>query len=291
MSVVLEHLIREAVARLASAGVRNPEAEAEQLAALALGVSRGQLRSDVNGGQVAAEFVELVRKRASRLPLERIVGRAPIRGIELVIGDGVFAPQPESEPVVEWCVDALARMRVKRPRVVDLCTGSGAIALAIANEVPRAEVHAVELDPKAFQWARRNADLRAAAGDSPTTLHLGDIRDALRELDGGFDIVVSNPPYVADHELAGLRPEVKDHDPRCAVQGGRDGLDLVRVVERTARRLLKDGGLIVVEHSDRQGRSAPAVFEQAPGWIDVEDHVDQDGLDRFVTAQWRPTAS
>jgi release factor glutamine methyltransferase len=287
MSVALEQLLREAVSHFERAGVPEAEAEAERLASVALEVGD----SSEPGGEateVTAEFLELVRLRSARVPLERLLGCVRFRHIELLVGDGVFVPQPESEPVVQWCVDALLREGMSRPRLVDLCTGSGAIALALANEISGAEVHAVELSPAAFAWTRQNADRRVADGDQPTTLHLGDIVDALHDLDGTFDLVASNPPYVADHELAGLAPEVLDHDPLVAIQAGHDGLDLVRRVERVARRLLRDGGLVVVEHSDRQGRTAPAVFAAAGGWFEIEDHCDQPGRDRFLTARWRP---
>jgi release factor glutamine methyltransferase len=245
----------------------------------------GSVGDDLDSGSGTAEFVDFVRRRTARVPLERLIGSVKFRNIELLVGEGAFVPQPETEPVVQWCVEAVAREALVTPRMVDLCTGPGTIALALANELPDAEVHAVEISPDAFAWLKRNADRRARAGDRRTTLHLADITDALHELNGRLDVVASNPPYVADHELASLQPEVRDHDPRVAIQGGRDGLDLVRLVERVASRLLRDGGLIVVEHSDRQGRSAPAVFEQAGGWVEIEEHRDQEGRDRFVTAR------
>jgi release factor glutamine methyltransferase len=287
---MLQHLIREATVRLDEAGVPAPESEASQLAALALGIEPAELRKTTDVGHVAAEFVELVRQRSRRVPLERLLGRVRFRNIEIVVGDGVFVPQPETEPLVQWCVDALAADGVEHPLVVDLCTGSGTVALALANELPRANVHGVELDPAAFEWTQRNADLRAAAGDRRVTLHLGDIKDALHELDGRVDLVVSNPPYVADHEVANVVPEVRDHDPRVAIKAGKDGLQVIRSVELVARRLLRPDGLLAVEHSDRQGHTAPALFEAAGGWHDVADHLDQDGLDRFVTARWKHPA-
>ena len=115
-------------------------------------------------------------------------------------------------------------------------------------------------------------------------LHLGSIEDALHDLDGQFDLVASNPPYVATHEAHLPDPEVVDHDPEIALFAGDDGLDVIRLVEQAARRLLKPGGLVVVEHSDRQGESAPAVFERG-GWGEIADHQDLTGRDRFVTAR------
>jgi release factor glutamine methyltransferase len=193
----------------------------------------------------------------------------------------VFVPRPETESVVQWAIDAVNG--TSAPLLVDLCTGSGAIALALAHEVPKATVHAVEQDPGALAWARRNADNRVTAGDPAIQLHLGAAGDALHELDGTVDLVVSNPPYVPDGDL--VDPEVAEHDPPMAVFGGPDGLDVVRQVEQAARRLLKPGGVVVVEHSDRHGTMAPAVFTESGGWTDVRDHQDLTGRDRFVTAR------
>jgi release factor glutamine methyltransferase len=154
--------------------------------------------------------------------------------------------------------------------------------------VPGATVHAVERDPAALEWARRNAEARRAAGDPAVHLHLGSVEGCLPELDGTVDLVASNPPYVAEDERHLPDPEVVDHDPEVALFAGDDGLDVVRLVEQAARRLLRPGGLLVVEHSDRQGESAPAVLTAAGGWADVADHEDLTGRPRFVTARWQP---
>jgi release factor glutamine methyltransferase len=237
---------------------------------------------DTNG----ALYGDLVARRASRVPLQHLTGSVGFRHIELEVGPGVFVPRPETESVVQWAVEAVRGLPA--PVLVDLCTGSGTIAFALANEVRGATVHAVERDPDALAWARRNAQNRVKAGDPEVRLHLGSVEGCLPELDGTVDLVASNPPYVALTERHLPDPEVVDHDPEIALFAGEDGLDVVRLVEQAARRLLKPGGLVVVEHSDRQGTSAPAVFAQAAGWADVEDHQDLTGRDRFVTARWSP---
>ena len=238
---------------------------------------------DLDTDQTAA-FDDLVAQRASRVPLQHLTGSVGFRYVELAVGPGVFVPRPETESVVQWAVDALRDH--PGPLCVDLCTGSGTIAFALANELPRATVHAVERDPGALAWTRRNAGLRVAAGDPEVTLHEGSAEDALPGLDGQLDLVISNPPYVATTEAHIPDPEVVDHDPGIALWAGEDGLDVIRLVEQAARRLLRPGGLVVVEHSDRQGRTCPELFEQAGGWTDVQDHVDQVGRDRFTTATW-----
>jgi release factor glutamine methyltransferase len=287
----LEQVLRSATTTLGAAGVDSPRVDAEELASHVLGVRRGQLLLRAAFDEVQADrFAGLVADRVRRVPLQHLVGRAGFRHLELEVGPGVFVPRPETESVVQWAVDALARLRAEEgvvaPLVVDLCTGSGTIALALANEVPGAVVHAVEWSADAMGWAKRNADIRAQAGDPEVTLHLADAADALPELDGAVDLVASNPPYVAVTETHIPDPEVLDHDPEIALWAGDDGLDVVRVVEAAARRLLRPGGLVVVEHSDRQGESAPALFRRAGGWADVADSRDLAGRDRFVTARW-----
>lgn len=281
-------VLSRATAQLAAAGVPRPEEDARALAAHVLDLADPGLLgavTELDADQVTA-FAGLVSRRADRVPLPHLTGRVRFRDLELRVGPGVFVPQPETEPVVGWAVAAVRADGVAAPLVVDLCTGSGTIALALAHELPHARVHAVERDPGALTWARRNAAVREAAGDRAVTWHLGEVAGCLPELDGQLDLVASNPPYVATSERHVPDPEVVGHDPAVALWAGEDGLDLVRDIEAAARRLLRPGGQVVVEHSDRQGITAPAVFARAGGWIEVTDHVDQEGRDRFVTARW-----
>jgi release factor glutamine methyltransferase len=168
-----------------------------------------------------------------------------------------------------------------------LGTGSGAIALAIAQEVPRARVHAVEGDPLARPWTERNIARCAEAAPHTrgrVTLHAGDFRSALPELDGAVDLVVSNPPYIPVGAV--VPPEVGEYEPSAALYSGADGLDAIRVVERVARRLLRPGGRLAVEHGSPQGAGVYWVFAEENGWKETRNHADLAGLDRFVTAIW-----
>ena len=286
--MTLRDTLTRATATLAQAGVVSPEHDARALAVHVLGLARpsdlGRV-DDLTSDQASA-YDALVSRRAERVPLQHLTGSVGFRWIELEVGPGVFVPRPETESVVQWAVDAAKAQGWTAPLMVDLCTGSGTIALALANEVPGATVHAVERDEGALVWARRNAANRVAAGDPEVHLHLGSAQDALPELDGTVDLVASNPPYVALDEAHLPDPEVVDHDPGIALWAGDDGLDVVRLVEQAARRLLRPGGLLVVEHSDRQGRTAPALLMQAGGWTQVQDHQDLTGRDRYVTARW-----
>jgi release factor glutamine methyltransferase len=284
----LRTAVRAATTRLEQAGVDSPEHDARALAVHVLGLERPSdllLVDDLQPEQATA-YDELVGRRAGRVPLQHLTGTVGFRYIVLEVGPGVFVPRPETESVVQWAVDAVRAEGWQSPLCVDLCTGSGTIAFALANELPGATVHAVERDPDALAWTRRNAANRIAAGDPEVQLHLGSAEDALPELDGQLDLVISNPPYVATTEAHIPDPEVLDHDPGIALWAGEDGLDVIRLVEQAARRLLKPGGLLVVEHSDRQGRTAPALLEALGGWAEIEDHQDYAGRDRYVTARW-----
>ena len=284
----LRTAVRAATTRLEQAGVDSPEHDARALAVHVLGLDRPSdlLLVDDLAPDLATAYDELVARRAERVPLQHLTGSVGFRHIVLEVGPGVFVPRPETESVVQWAVDAVRAEGWQSPLCVDLCTGSGTIAFALANELPGATVHAVERDPDALAWTRRNAANRVAAGDPEVQLHLGSAEDALPELDGQLDLVISNPPYVATTEAHIPDPEVLDHDPGIALWAGEDGLDVIRLVEQAARRLLTPGGLLVVEHSDRQGRTAPALLEGLGGWADVADHRDDAGRDRFVTARW-----
>ena len=230
----------------------------------------------------AARFAALLDQRADRVPLQHLTGRAPFRHLELAVGPGVFVPRPETEALVSWALD---RLTGAEPLVVDLGSGSGAIALSIAQEHPGARVVAVERDPLAIEWTRTNAAARRSAGDSAVEVLAGDMTDPglLRELDGAVDLVVSNPPYVPDG--AGLPREVADHDPPLALWGGPDGLDVVRGLLGTAARLLRAGGGLGVEHADVQGTALPALVRAHGAFTDVADHPDLSGRPRFTTAQ------
>ncbi len=284
----LQTLLRDATQTLAAAGVDSPDHDARALAVHVLGLARlsDLLLVDALDGDARTAYDDLVARRAERVPLQHLTGSVGFRYIELAVGPGVFVPRPETESVVQWAVDAVMAEGWSAPLLVDLCTGSGTIAFALANEVPGAIVHGVERDPDALAWSRRNAELRVAAGDPEVQLHLGSAQDALPEFDGRVDLVASNPPYVATTEAHLPDPEVVDHDPGVALWAGEDGLDVIRLVEQAARRLLKPGGLLVVEHSDRQGVSCPSLLRMA-GWTEVADHRDLAGRDRFSTARWR----
>jgi release factor glutamine methyltransferase len=277
-------LLADAGRRLTDAGVDSPRVDAELLLASVLGLSRaGLLTLDDVPGDAVARFAALLEQRADRVPLQHLTGRAPFRFLELAVGPGVFVPRPETEQLAGWAIERLAGS--VSPSVVDLGSGSGALALSIAQEVPSAAVIAVERDPGAIEWTRHNAAARAAAGDTRVEVLSGDMTDPglLRELDGAVDVVVSNPPYVPDG--ARVPREVADHDPPLALWGGPDGLDVVRGLLVTAARLLRPGGWLGIEHADQQGSALPALVRAHGQFTDVLDHPDLAGRPRFTTAR------
>ncbi|MFI0470445.1 MULTISPECIES: peptide chain release factor N(5)-glutamine methyltransferase [Saccharopolyspora] len=279
--------ILEAERILAAAGVASPRTDAELLAAHLLGVERTKLMMvPLVDPPVVQALHDLVRRRAARVPLQHLTGNASLGNVTLSVGPGVFVPRPETELLLAWGLATLEG--VDRPVVVDLCTGSGALALAMANARPDATVHAVEKEPTALAWARRNADQQAQAGDTPIQLYAGDVTDPMvfMELEGLVDLVLCNPPYVP--EGTPVPPEVRNHDPHEAVFGGRDGLDVVRHVIGCAARLLRPGGGVAIEHDDTHGGSVPALLRARRVLEDVQEHTDLAGRPRFATARRTP---
>lgn len=325
-------LLQEAGARLTAAGVPNPDLDAELLLSHVTGRPRLVLRlagSTVDAAQ-AARFEECLDLRVRRVPLQHITGRAAFRHLELRVGPGVFIPRPETEVMVDAALDALQCRRRQAPEglapastgqphggsgsdtdpkprralIVDLCTGSGALALSLALEAPGSHVVAVELSGPALGWARENvADHMGrliAAGSSVELVRADATRVAdpggpLDRLRGRVDLVISNPPYVPVGAVP-RDPEVRDHDPDVALYGGPDGLDMVRPLARQAALLLTPRGLLLVEHADAQGEDAAAAGVPGtlramrddhgrPTWCEVTDHFDLAGRPRFTSAR------
>jgi release factor glutamine methyltransferase len=271
---------RQAAARLRDAGVASPERDADLLLAHVLDVPLGRLPllDDLGVGE-QERYDALLARRAAREPLQHLTGTAAFRHVELAVGPGVFVPRPETELLAGWAIEQ-AQSVDGAPVVVDLCTGSGAIAAAVRDEVPHADVHAVEMSPDAFRYAEAN--LAPFAG---VDLRLGDAFEAFDDLAGTVDVVVCNPPYIPLEAWESVAVEARDHDPHLALFSGQDGLDAMRLLERRAAALLRPGGVVGAEHADVQGDSAPAVFAATGRWIDVRDHLDLAGRPRYVTAR------
>lgn len=269
-------LLTEAAARLAVAGVPSPRVDAELLLAHVLDVPRSRLvLTGPPGPEAMAAFEAALARRATREPLQHIVGTVAFRHVEVAVGPGVFVPRPETELLVDAALPALRA--APEPLAVDLCSGSGALALAIADEVPAARVVAVERDPAALPWLTRNAAgtrVRVVAADVAD-------QDLLADLQGSVDALVCNPPYVPTG--AAVAAEVR-HDPEVAVFGGTDGLALVPQVLARAAQLLRPGGVLALEHDDTHATAVPALLESAGHWTSVTAHRDLAGRPRYIVA-------
>lgn len=265
--------VAEAAGRLAAAGVESPRVDAELLAAHVLGLPRTRLVLAPDLDEDAeARLDALVARRVAREPLQHLLSSAVLGPVSVAVGPGVFVPRPETEMLLGEA--AVAVRGIGEPRIVDLCTGSGALALAIATTRPDAEVHAVELDPGALAWARRNLE------GSGVRLTAADVTDTatLATLEGTVDLVVANPPYVP--EGTSVPPEV-DHDPHEAVFAGPDGLAVIGPLATTAARLLRDGGRVALEHDESHADRVRELLGGA-GFVDVATRADLAGRPRMT---------
>ncbi|MDH6125661.1 HemK/PrmC family methyltransferase [Kitasatospora sp. GP82] len=280
-------LVEDAVQILIRTGtVIAPREDAEALAAHVFGPDAVGRPSDGElDGRLAAEYRTLVDRRADGVPLGHLTGVAALGGIEVTVGPGVFVPRAQSEAVLSTGLRAIADLT--GPLVVDLCTGSGAVALAIAHHRPDATVHAVECDPVALDFARRNSADRTALGDTAIVLHQADVTrpGMLSGLSGRADLVLANPPFMPDD--AEVPAEFGVHQPRQAVFGGPDGLHVIRHVADAAARLLGPGGRLVVEHGHLHAETVPVLLRADDRFEEVSGHLDQYGWPLYSMATRR----
>lgn len=282
--MLLSELVEHAANRFQEAGIESAQVDAELLAGFVLSLTRGGVQSAIISGAEISEadadaITNFYGRRLKREPLQHITGKGYFRNLELAVGKGVFIPRPETEFVAQLAIDALRSADTEQPIAVDLGTGSGAIALAMATEVPNSRVHAVEKSDDAIEFTRKNFE---TYGGLNATLTHGDLADAFEELDGTVSVIVSNPPYIPSAAVP-RDVEVKLHDPDLALYGGADGMLVMHQVSASAKRLLHSGGSLVVEHGDSQAAQVSQLL-LADGWRQVRSHKDLTGRDRAVTA-------
>jgi release factor glutamine methyltransferase len=278
----LSEALANATQELAQAGVLSPQADATWLLCHVLGTDRSDLLTKITfdeglSEQAASAFSQALARRAAREPLQHITGVAAFRSLELKVGPGVFIPRPETEQVVQYAIDYLKQLPVSG-KAIDLGTGSGAIAIAIAKEVPQTQVYAVELSESAYEYAEGNIK----ANQVSVELRLGAMQEVVSDLIGQLDVVISNPPYIPNSAIP-IDPEVRDFDPELALYGGEDGLDVIRDISGIGAALLRKGGLLVLEHADGQSEAIRELLLN-DGWFNVAAFQDAALRFRTITA-------
>ncbi|OBG55016.1 MULTISPECIES: peptide chain release factor N(5)-glutamine methyltransferase [unclassified Mycobacterium] len=269
--------IDSAAATLAEAGIASARWDAEELAAHVTGTERGRLALlDSPGDDFFSRYRDVVAARSRRVPLQHLTGTAAFGPLMLQVGPGVFIPRPETEALLAW----ISQQRLpSRPVIVDLCTGSGALAVALAQLNPGARIIAVDDSEAALEFARRNA-----AGTAVELVRADvTVPRLLPELDGGVDVVVANPPYVPD--VAPVEPEVAQHDPHHAVFGGPDGMAVIGPIVELAGRWLRPGGVFAVEHDDTTSAETVELVRRTALFGEIAKRKDLAGRPRFVTAR------
>ena len=279
----ISEAIESATNELTSAGVTSPSVDAELLGCFVLGIERSELTMLSLGEELfpedkIAQFETVVARRVKREPLQHITGLAPFRHLELHVGPGVFIPRPETEQLVEMAIEKVKKL--DKPLVVDLCSGSGAIAISLSTELVDSKVFAVELSEQAFEFLSRNfekygLDTKSAKNE--------DLAKAFDELEGQVDLVITNPPYIPDSAVP-VEVEVQLHEPSLALYGGEDGLDVIRRISERALYLLKPSGLLLLEHSDSQARAISQLLLNQ-GWQEIVSSQDLAGKDRMISAR------
>jgi release factor glutamine methyltransferase len=267
-------LLDDGERRLAAAGVETPRVDAELLLAAAAGATRSEIVAGLVDPEPAVEqYTAWIDRRAAREPLAYITGRQGFRRIELAVDRRVLIPRPETELLVSLA-------KVDRPcGILDVATGSGAVALALADELPDATIVASDISPGALELARANA--AALNATDVVEFVQSDLLDAI---DGVFDIITANLPYVTAAEYAGLQPEITEFEPRLALVGGDDGLDLVRRLAAAAPAHLKPGGLIALEIGEDQAIETEEIL-RAAGFVDTARHADLNEIERVVVGR------
>lgn len=274
--MTVRQAIAAAAVALAEAGVGSPRVDAEVLAAHAAGTERGRLALvDAPDQEFLRRYGDLVAARTRRIPLQHLTGTAALGPVTVQVGPGVFVPRPETEAMLEW---ALAQPMPPSPVMVDLCTGSGALAVALSRRWPDARVIAVDDSAEALDYARRNV------AQTRVELRCADVTEPglLADLDDAVDLLVANPPYIPADTV--LEPEVAEHDPAHALFGGPDGMVVIAAIVTLAERWLRVGGRCAVEHDDTTSGPTVDAFTRAGQFVGVTAHRDLAGRPRFVTA-------
>jgi len=292
MAIAIRDALGAATVQLSESGIESARVDAELLLCHVLECDRTALliRDSISEDELE-EFIQFVAFRSARVPLQHLTGKAAFRRIEIAVGPGVLIPRPETELLVDKAIDFVRD--ISEPVIVDLCSGSAAMSVSLAIEIPCSEVHALEFVDEAFAWGQktvRDHVAEIAMVGSIMSLHHGDVRGCegreLKSLAGKVDVIVANPPYIPSAAIP-RDPEVFQYEPHEALFGGEDGMEFVSAIISAAKVLLKPGGLLVMEHGDNQGEegipSVPKVLRASGVFTNVSDHNDLAGRPRFTT--------
>jgi release factor glutamine methyltransferase len=288
--------IKQVTRILSPCGIESAEREAELMIRYGLGIDRVNLYSNNPDLNDEDELLihQMVARRTEREPLQYIIGSVDFMSLKLEVGEGVLIPRPETELMAEQAIktianyklqiindDSLPVTRYPLLRILDLCTGSGCLALAIAREFPEAEVIGCDNSEEALNRAKRNAEINKVEN---IKFIKGDLLNAVSK-EGSFDMIISNPPYIKTEEIKGLQPEVRDWEPLKALDGGADGLDYYRRIIPDSIQYVKNNGTVMFEHGDGQSKNIAVILDEA-GFTEIEMIKDYSGKERVIQARW-----
>jgi release factor glutamine methyltransferase len=283
----LSKALFEGARRLRSGGIDTDRLDAELLLGHILGLTREQLMVGTNRllcGEEREEYEDVLRRRLQREPVAYITGRQEFWSLDFDVTPDVLIPRPETERLVEIALKLGAEMHTGRAlRILDIGTGSGAIAIALASEVPAAEIFATDVFEPALVVARSNAVKNRVS--ARIQFRRGDLFEAISDVKVAFDLILANPPYIRRGEIDELEPEVSEWEPRGALDGGVDGLDFYRRIAAEAFHYLGRNGAVVVEMGADMGTAVAALFENAGDCGGTEIYQDYSGKDRTVVAR------
>ncbi len=288
--------IKEVTKELSPHGIEFAEREAELMIRYGLGIDPVNLYSNNPDLNDEDELLihQMVTRRTEREPLQYIIGTVDFMNLKLEVGEGVLIPRPETELMAEYAIKIItnyepacrqARLQITNRdsslSILDLCTGSGCLALAIAKEFPKAEIVGCDDSEDALNRAKRNAEINKVEN---VKFIKGDLFKAVRN-DDLFDMIISNPPYIRTEEIKGLQPEVRDWEPLNALDGGEDGLDYYRLIIPESIQYLKNNGIVMFEHGDGQSDHIAVILNET-GFRSIEMIKDYSGKERVIQARW-----
>jgi release factor glutamine methyltransferase len=264
-------------------GLNDADREAELIVSHCLGIDRLHIYKENPDipGNILLQIYEYLRRRVAREPLQYIIGYTEFHGLKIKVGPGVLIPRPETELLVEEAIKTVHNSHFTSLRILDLCTGSGCIALALAREFPDAQVYGTDTSELALTYARENADRNRMQN---VTFLKGSLFDPLKNSDLKFDVIISNPPYIKRHEITNLQPEITDWEPGEALDGGEDGLDYYKMLIPEAGNYLKENGYLVLEIGIGQSDEVKWMAEEA-GFQDIIVIRDYSGIERILIAK------